>query len=65
MFYAAKGDYVETVRGAVNCGSDDDSSVGLAGTIAGEFGGLGNIPPAWIELVEVVSAPPSVRKPSL
>jgi ADP-ribosylglycohydrolase len=62
MFYAAKGDYVETVKGAVNCGRDNDSSASVAGAMAGAFCGLDKIPPVWIELVETVNPAPTFHK---
>ncbi len=62
MFYAAQGDYVETVKGAVNCGRDNDSSASVAGAIAGAFCGLDKIPPAWIKLVEAVNPTPTFRQ---
>jgi len=62
MFHAAKGDYVESIKGAVNCGRDNDSSASVAGAIAGAFNGADKIPAEWIELVERVNPGPRFRE---
>ncbi len=62
MFCAAKGDYTETIKGAVNCGRDNDSSASVAGAIAGAFNGADKILPDWIELVETVNPGPTFRQ---
>ena len=62
MFYAAKGDYAESIKGAVNYGRDNDSSASVAGAIAGAFNGADKIPAEWIELVERVNPTPRFRE---
>ena len=62
MFYAAKGDYVESVKGAVNCGRDNDSSASVAGAVSGAFCGLDKIPAEWIKLVEGVNEKPTFKE---
>jgi len=62
MFYAAKGDYVESIKGAVNCGRDNDSSASVAGAIAGALNGIDKIPSEWVDLVEKVNPGPTFRE---
>ncbi|HYI33259.1 MAG TPA: ADP-ribosylglycohydrolase family protein [Glaciibacter sp.] len=49
MLIAAKGNYSESVLGAINYGRDSDSIAVMAGSIAGALGGLGSVPSAWID----------------
>lgn len=49
MLIAAKGDYSESVLGAINYGRDSDSIAVMAGSIAGALGGLDSVPSAWID----------------
>ncbi|MEV4101814.1 ADP-ribosylglycohydrolase family protein [Nonomuraea sp. NPDC049649] len=51
----AKGDYRETVLGGVNYGRDADSIASMGGAIAGALGGLGAVPPEWVEQVGTAS----------
>ncbi|MGI5272562.1 ADP-ribosylglycohydrolase family protein [Nonomuraea sp. CA-218870] len=51
----AKGDYRETVLGGVNYGRDADSIASMGGAVAGALGGLGAIPPEWVEQVSAAS----------
>jgi ADP-ribosylglycohydrolase len=62
MFYAAKGDYVESIKGAVNCGRDNDSSASVAGAISGALNGVDKIPSEWVELVEKANPGPTFRE---
>ncbi|MFG1943260.1 ADP-ribosylglycohydrolase family protein [Nonomuraea sp. NPDC048826] len=51
----AKGDYRDTVLGGVNYGRDADSIASMGGAIAGALGGLGAVPPEWVEQVGTAS----------
>ena len=62
MFYAAAGDFKNTVIGAVNFGRDNDSSASVAGAIAGAYGGINAIPRKWVALVEKVNTTPKIKK---
>jgi hypothetical protein len=57
MFVAAKGDFQQTIIGAVNYGRDNDSYATVAGALAGAFHGLEAIPKDWLETV--ISANPA------
>ncbi|MDN3359428.1 ADP-ribosylglycohydrolase family protein [Actinomadura sp. DC4] len=47
----AKGDYRDTVLGAVNYGRDADSIASMGGAVAGALGGVEAVPAAWREEV--------------
>lgn len=51
MLVAAKGDYSESVLGAVNYGRDSDSIAVMAGSIAGALSGVAGLPPEWVDAV--------------
>ncbi|MCU1424777.1 MAG: ADP-ribosylation/Crystallin [Microbacteriaceae bacterium] len=48
MLVAAKGDYSESVLGAINYGRDSDSIAVMAGSIAGALSGRDGLPTEWI-----------------
>ncbi|NOY82858.1 MAG: ADP-ribosylglycohydrolase family protein [Kiritimatiellaeota bacterium] len=52
LFCAANGDPRTTIIGAVNYGRDNDSLAGIAGAVAGAFGGIDAIPAEWVETVK-------------
>ncbi|MEU6859641.1 ADP-ribosylglycohydrolase family protein [Glycomyces sp. NPDC046736] len=56
MVIAARGDYRESVLGAVNYGRDSDSIAVMAGSITGALGGLDAVPAEWIAGVSEGSA---------
>jgi len=58
----AKGDFAQTVIGAVNYGRDCDSYATVAGAIAGALNGVEAIPQAWILTVRSANPEPDIRK---
>jgi ADP-ribosylglycohydrolase len=59
MLHAAKGDYIETIKGCVNFGRDNDSSASVAGAITGALHGTDAIPKDWIKTVEDANDKPT------
>lgn len=55
MLVAYRGDYRESVLGAVNYGRDSDSIALMAGAIAAALGGSSVIPSEWITAIETAS----------
>lgn len=51
MLVVAKGDFRDTVLGAVNYGRDSDSIANMGGAIAGALGGLAAVPSDWLAAV--------------
>lgn len=52
MLAAARGDFEQSVIGAVNYGRDCDSYASVAGAIAGVLNGASSIPDEWVRIVE-------------
>ena len=52
LLAAAQGRVLEAVYGGVNIGGDTDTIATMAGAMAGAFAGAGEIPPAYIDLIE-------------
>ncbi|MBI2245106.1 MAG: ADP-ribosylglycohydrolase family protein [Nocardioides sp.] len=55
LIAAARGDFVESVLGAVNVGNDADTVATIVGAIVGTLDGRASIPQAWFELVTSVN----------
>jgi ADP-ribosylglycohydrolase len=55
MLVVARGDYRETVLGAVNYGRDSDSIAVMGGSIAGALGGRAVVPDEWVTAVSEAS----------
>lgn len=55
MLVANRGDYSESVLGAVNYGRDSDSIAVMAGAIAGALGGTDVVPREWVDEISAAS----------
>lgn len=55
MLVVGKGDFRESVLGAVNYGRDADSTATMAGSIAGALGGASAVPEEWSSTVAQAS----------
>lgn len=60
MFYAAKGDFAETIIGGVNYGRDNDSYASIGGALAGAFQGTESIPKDWIDTILTANPEPDM-----
>jgi hypothetical protein len=55
MMLVARGDYTESVLGAINYGRDSDSIATMAGAITGALGGLAVVRDEWVDDVATAS----------
>ena len=55
MVLVARGDYTESVLGAINYGRDSDSIATMAGAITGALGGLAVVRDEWVDDVATAS----------
>jgi hypothetical protein len=60
MCYIAKGDAEQAIIGATNIGRDSDTIATMAGDVTGALGGIGGLPPTWVEQVLRVNPHPNL-----
>jgi len=54
MFKLGKGNFKDSVLGAVNLGRDADTIAAMTGALCGAMNGIGDIPKNWVEKCRVV-----------
>lgn len=54
MFKLGKGNFKDSVLGAVNLGRDADTIAAMTGALCGAMNGIGDVPKKWVEKCRVV-----------